>query len=143
MQDYLLKKADVTLPEAFLKRWIITNNEGKFTPEDIEKEWPSFVEDFKWQLVRDSLMSRFNINVTEDDLLASAKAFAAYQYAMYGLNNVPDDQIESFAKSLLSQEREGRRIEEQVMTRKTVDAVKGVVTLKNKKISREKFAELK
>lgn len=142
VQAYLLKKAALTLPEAFLKRWITVNNEGKFTAEDIEKEWPSFVEDFKWQIVRDSLMERFKLTVSEDDLLASAKGFAAYQYAMYGLNNVPDEQITSFAKSLLSQERESRRIEEQVMTRKTVDAVKDVITLKAKKISREKFAEL-
>lgn len=142
-QAYLLKKANLTLPEAFLKRWILVANEGKFTAEDIEKEWPGFVEDFKWQLVRDSLMEKFSLTVTEEDLLTSAKGFAAYQYAMYGLNNVPDDQIESFAKSLLSQERESRRIEEQVTTRKVIDAVKDVVTLKTKKITREKFAELK
>lgn len=142
-QAYLLKKANLTLPEAFLKRWILVANEGKFTAEDIEKEWAGFVEDFKWQLVRDSLMEKFSLTVTEEDLLTSAKGFAAYQYAMYGLNNVPDDQIESFAKSLLSQERESRRIEEQVTTRKVIDAVKDVVTLKTKKITREKFAELK
>ena len=142
-QAYLLKKADITLPEAFLKRWILVNNEGKFTAEDIEKEWPGFVEDFKWQIVRDNLMERFNLTVTEADLLESAKGFAAYQYAMYGLSNVPDEQIESFAKSLLSQERESRRIEEQVTTRKAIDAVKGVVSIKAKKITREKFAELK
>ena len=142
-QAYLIKKAAIALPEAFLKRWILVNNEGKFTAEEIEKEWPGFVEDFKWQIVRDNLMEKFNLTVTEADLLESAKGFAAYQYAMYGLSNVPDEQIESFAKSLLSQERESRRIEEQVTTRKVIDAVKGVITLKAKKITREKFAELK
>ena len=142
-QAYLIKKAAIALPEAFLKRWILVNNEGKFTAEEIEKEWPGFVEDFKWQIVRDNLMEKFNLTVTEADLLESAKGFAAYQYAMYGLSNVPDEQIESFAKSLLSQERESRRIEEQVTTRKVIDAVKGVITLKAKKITRDKFAELK
>ena len=57
--------------------------------------------------------------------------------------NVPDEQIEQFAKSILAQEKESRRIEEQVMTQKTVDAVKAVIGLKAKKITREKFAELK
>lgn len=143
VKDYLVKKADVKLPEAFLKRWILVANEGKFTAEDIEKEWPVFVEDFKWQLVRDSLMETYKVSVSQDDLLASAKGFAAYQYAMYGLSNVPDEQIEQFAKSILAQEKESRRIEEQVLTQKTVDAVKGVITSKPKKITKEKFAQLK
>ena len=143
VKDYLLKKAGITLPEDFLKRWILVANEGKFTAEDVEKEWPMFVEDFKWQLVRDSLMEQYKVTVSQEDLLASAKGFAAYQYAMYGLSNVPDEQIEQFAKSILAQEKESRRIEEQVMTQKTVDAVKGVIGLKAKKITREKFAELK
>ena len=143
VKDYLLKKAGITLPEDFLKRWIIVANEGKFTAEDVEKEWPMFVEDFKWQLVRDSLMEQYKVTVSQEDLLASAKGFAAYQYAMYGLSNVPDEQIEQFAKSILAQEKESRRIEEQVMTQKTVDAVKAVIGLKAKKITREKFAELK
>ena len=46
MKDYLLAKADLKLPEKFLKRWIFTINEGKFTMEEIEKEWDSFVADY-------------------------------------------------------------------------------------------------
>jgi trigger factor len=143
LKDYLVEKAALVLPEEFLKRWVYVANDGKFTKEEIEKEWPLFIEDFKWQLIRDSLMETYKVTVTEDDILASAKGFAAYQYAMYGLNNVPDEQIEQFAKSILAQEKEGRRIEEQVYTQKTIDAVKAVVSLKDKKITREKFAELK
>ena len=76
-------------------------------------------------------------------LLASAKAFAAYQFAMYGMGNVPEEQLEAFAKNILSQEEQGRRILDKVEDDKTFDAVREVVTLKKKKISVEKFRELK
>ena len=140
---FLLEKANVTVAEKFLKRWIYVINEGKFTMEDIEKDWDLFIVDYKWQMVRGYLMEKYGVKVEEADLLASAKGFAAYQFAMYGMNNVPEEQLEAFAKNILSQEEQGRRILDQVENEKTFAAVREVVTLKKKKISVEKFRELK
>ena len=140
---YLLEKADLTLAEKFLKRWIYVVNDGKFTMEEIENEWDLFIADYKWQMVRSYLMEKYGVKVEEADLLASAKGFAAYQFAMYGMNNVPDEQLESFAKNILAQEEQSRRIYDQVENEKTIAAVREVVTLKKKKISVEKFRELK
>ena len=140
---YLLEKANVTVAEKFLKRWLYVINDGKFTMEDIEKEWDLFIADYKWQMVRNYLMEKYGVKVEEADLLASAKGFAAYQFAMYGMNNVPEEQLEAFAKNILSQEEQGRRILDQVENEKTFAALREVVTLKKKKISVEKFRELK
>ena len=142
-RNFLVEKANVTVAENFLKRWIYVINDGKFTMEDIEKEWDLFIVDYKWQMVRSYLMEKYNVKVEEADLLASAKGFAAYQFAMYGMNNVPEEQLEAFAKNILSQEEQGRRILDKVEDDKTFDAVREVVTLKKKKISVEKFRELK
>ena len=142
-KTYLLEKANVTVAEKFLKRWIYVINDGKFTMEDIEKDWDLFIVDYKWQMVRGYLMEKYGVKVEEADLLASAKGFAAYQFAMYGMNNVPEEQLEAFAKNILSQEEQGRRILDQVENEKTFAAVREVVTLKKKKISVEKFRELK
>ena len=139
---YLLEKANVTVAEKFLKRWIYVINDGKFTMEDIEKDWALFIVDYKWQMVRSYLMDKYGVKIEEADLLASAKGFAAYQFAMYGMNNVPEEQLEAFAKNILSQEEQGRRILDQVENEKTFAAVREVVTLKKKKISVEKFREL-
>ena len=74
--------------------------------------------------------------------MASAKGLAAYQFAMYGINNVPDDQLESYAKTILSQEKDGRRVLEQVEDSKTISAVKEAVTVDHKKVSVEDFRKL-
>ena len=142
-REYLVRKADVALPEKFLKRWISVTNEGKFTPEDIEREFPAFLEDFRWQRVRGYLAGKYGVKVEEDDMFSAAKSFAAYQFAMYGLSNVPDQQLESYARSVLAQDKERGRIYEQVEEQKVLNAVRADVTLKNKKISVEKFRELK
>ena len=142
VKTYLLEKANLTLAEKFLKRWVYVVNDGKFSMEDIEKEWDLFVADYKWQMVRSYLMNKYEVVVNDADLLASAKGFAAYQFAMYGMNNVPEEQLEAFAKNILSQEEQSRRIYDQVENEKTFAAVREIVTLKKKKISVEKFREL-
>ena len=142
-KDYLVAKAGIVLPEKFLKRWIYVANDGKFTMEDIEKEFDLFLNDYRWQMVRNYLMEKFAVKIEESDLLASAKGLAAYQFAMYGINNVPDAELENYAKNILAQEKEGRRVLEQVEDTKTIAAVKNAVTVKNHKISVEKFRELK
>ena len=141
-KTYLLEKANLTIAEKFLKRWIYVINEGKFTMEDIEKDWDLFIVDYKWQMIRSYLMEKYGVKIEEADLLASAKGFAAYQFAMYGMNNVPEEQLEAFAKNILTQEEQGRRILDQVENEKTFAAVREVVTLKKKKISVDKFREL-
>lgn len=142
-KDYLVKKANVALPENFLKRWVYEVNEGKFTKEEIEKDFDGFLADYRWHTVRNMLMDRYSVKVEQEDLLASAKAFAAYQFAMYGIANVPEEQLESYAKSILSQENESRRVLDQVEDQKTIAAVREVVTVKPVKVTVEQFRELK
>ena len=142
VRKYFVEKAAVELPEAFLKRWLVYANEGKFTAEQVEKEFPAFIEDFKWQLVRGYLMQKFGLKVTKEDVLAAAKSFVAYQYAMYGMAGVPQNLIDSSAENMLQDQNQYRRLEEQCEDNIAIAKVREEVTLNNKKISMEKFKEL-
>ena len=142
-RKYFLDKASVELPETFLKRWLIHVNEGKFTPEQVEAEFDAFLADFRWQLVRGYIMKKFGLKVEEKDIHDAAKGYAAYQYAMYGMGNVPDNLLEDAARNMLSDENQVRRFEEQVEDNKAMTAIREHVTLQHKKISEEKFRELK
>ena len=88
-------------------------------------------------------MKKFDLKVEDKDMLEAAKAFAAYQYAMYGMGNVPEELLTDAAAQLLKDERQIRNIEENVENEKVIAAVKEKVTLQNKKISEEKFRALK
>ena len=143
VRKYFVEKAGLELPEAFLKRWLVYANEGKFTAEQVEKEFPGFIEDFKWQLVRGYLMQKFDLKVTREDLQAAAESFVAYQYAMYGMAGVPDNLIKSSAENILQDQNQYRRLEEQCEDNKAIARVREEVTLQHKKISQDKFRELK
>ena len=142
IRDFFVKKADVKLPEEFLKRWLIEANNGKLSKEDVEKDFPGFAEDFKWQLVRGSLMQKWGFKVEEKDLHEQAEAFARYQYAMYGIGNVPDDMVKEMAVNMLQDQKQVDRLVEQIEDRKVLDKIKETITLKPTKITAAKFREL-
>ena len=143
IRDFYVNKAGIELPEAFLKRWLLHANEGKVTAEQVDAEFPAFVEDFKWQLVRGYLMKKFEFQISADDLKDAAKAFVTYQYAMYGIANIPEDMINEAVNNVLHDQKQIERLAEQVEDQKVIEKIKETVTLKAKKISSEKFKELK
>ncbi|MBR6055182.1 MAG: hypothetical protein IKP46_07585 [Bacteroidales bacterium] len=142
LRDYLVAKAAVDLPEAFLKRWLFEVNEGKYSKEQIEHDFPAFLADFRWQMVKGSIMKKLGLKVEKDEVQAAAYSYAAYQYAMYGFANAPKEMVEDYAKRILTDERQARQIEEQVEDNKTIAAVRELITLENKKISEAKFKAL-
>ena len=143
VRKYFVEKANIELPEEFLKRWLVYANDGKYSREDVEKEFPAFVEDFKWQLTRGYLMEKLGLKVEAKDIQEAAESYVAYQYAMYGMGNVPEDMIKSSAKNVLEDENQRRRLEEQVEDNKTIGALREKVSLQTKKISEDKFRALK
>jgi trigger factor len=143
IRDFYIAKAGVQLPEAFLKRWLLEANGGKVTAEDVEKDFPGFAGDFKWQLGRGSLMQKWGFKVEEQDLHEQAEAFARYQYAMYGIGNVPEEMIKDAASRILAEGKQTGMLQEQVENNKVMDALKEAITIKPKKIALSKFEELK
>ncbi len=143
IRDYFVEKAGLSLPEAFLKRWLVAANGGKVSAEDVEKEFPGFAADFKWQLVRGYLMDKFGFKVEEADIREAASSYVRYQYAMYGIGNVPDEMVDEAVVNVLKDRKQVERLVEQVEDRKVMDKLKEEITLKPTKITSAKFRELK
>ncbi|MFQ8827554.1 MAG: trigger factor [Alistipes sp.] len=64
VRKFLLKKAALVMPEAFLKNWLYTINEGKFTMEQIEKDFAQFVDMMCWNLIQKHFVSEMKLEVT-------------------------------------------------------------------------------
>lgn len=142
IRAYFVQKAGISLPEAFLKRWLVAANDGKVTAEDVEKEFPAFAEDFKWQLVRGYLMEKFGFKVEESEIREAAKDYVTYQYAMYGIDNVPQEMIDEAVLGMLRERKRVEQLVEQVEERKVMEKIKEIITLKPTKITSAKFREL-
>ncbi len=69
----LLDHTNISFPESFLKKWMQTNEEKKKSEEEVEAEFPSFVNQLKWTLIIDKIVRENNIEVLPEDLKAFAK----------------------------------------------------------------------
>ncbi|HNR27771.1 MAG TPA: trigger factor [Bacteroidales bacterium] len=129
VKNILVEKAGLQLPEKLLKRWLFEGNDGKFTMEQIEKDFPAFLEDFRWQLVRETIMKEYGLKVEKDDMAQSAVAMARYQFAMYGMNNVPDEHLIKYAERMLANEKEARNLYERAEENKVISYIRENVTV--------------
>ncbi|MBQ4013110.1 MAG: trigger factor [Bacteroidales bacterium] len=141
-KEYLIGKAAIQLPDAFMKRWIKTANEDKFTMEQIEAEYDLFAKDFRWNMIRTKLMKDQDMKVSKEDLMKEAMSMASYQFAMYGMQNVPEEHLTRYAEQLLGDRQQAERIVERVEDDLVLNWLRGTATLEKKDISLEEMREL-
>ena len=142
LRDYLVKKAGLKMPEAFLKRWLYTINEGKFSMEDIEKDFDQFLKMFTWNYLQKHFIKADNLSVTKEEALAEAKALAAAQFAQYGMPSAPDEMLADYAGKILADKDQGQKIYEKLYEVKVVEDVKSKIKVTEKAVSADDFAKL-
>ena len=142
VRNYLLEKAGLQMPEAFLKRWLYTINEGKFTMEEIEKDFDQFLQMFTWNFIQKQIIESEKITVSAEDATAEAKALAAAQFAQYGMPSAPEDMLEGYAKQILENKEQAQKIYEKLLEEKVVAAVKSKIKVSKKSVSADDFAKL-
>jgi len=140
-REALIKKAKINLPVEFLKRWMVETNE-QITEEQVAEDFEKYEDDFRWQLIKEYLLKQQDIKVTEEEALEAAKGMALNQYMQYGMNNVPDEYLENYAKEMMSKPEESRKFYEQKGEEKLISYIKSTVKLDEKEVSSEKFRKL-
>lgn len=142
LRNYLLEKASLQMPAEFLKRWLYVINEGKFSKEDIEKDFDAFLKMFTWNYLQKHFIQEEKISVSAEEALEEAKALAQAQFAQYGMPAAPADMLENYGKQILSDKEQSQKIYEKLYEVKVVEAVKGKIKITEKAVSSEDFAKL-
>lgn len=142
LRKYLLEKTNLTLPEAFLKNWLYRVNEGKFSMEEIEAEFPQFLDMLRWDLIRRKVMKDNNIEITQEDIKAEAKELAMMQFQYYGMHTVADDMLENFVGSILGNKEEVHKLYDKVGERKVIEAIAAQMKVNEKSVTPEEFQKL-
>lgn len=142
LRNFLIEKAGLEMPKAFLKRWLYTINEGKFTMEEIEKDFDQFLVMFTWNYLQKHFIETEKLTVTPEEATAEAKGLAAAQFAQYGMPSAPEDMLEGYAKQILDNKEQAQKIYERLFEVKVVEAVKGKIKVTEKAVSSDDFAKL-
>jgi trigger factor len=142
VRNFLMEKAGLQMPEAFLKRWLYTINEGKFSMEDIEKDFDGFLKMFTWNYIQKHFIQTYELTVSQEEVEAEAKEFAKAQFAQYGMPSAPEEMIANFSKQILENKEQAQKIYEKLYELKVVEYVKSKIKVSTKSVTSEEFAKL-
>jgi trigger factor len=140
-KEAMVNYVGMKLPEEFLKRWLVYSNE-KITKEQVEEEFPHFVKDLEWTLIKNRLAKDNQIQVGEADVVALAKETALMQFRQYGMFNVPEEYLDNYAKSILKNEEERHRLIEKKSETMVLDFIKANGELALKPVTQKEFDDL-
>ncbi len=143
VQDKLMEMAPMSLPDDFLKRWLLESNEGKITQEDIDKDYDKYSKSMKWQLIENRIIKENNIEVEDEQI----KGFVKDRY-LPGWRTMPltedlEKRLDTLADSFLeTRHDEVRRIIDSLFEVKIAALIKSKVKLVEKEISYDDFVKL-
>ena len=137
VRAYLMEKVGkLEYDESILRRIMDGSKQGEtVSEEDFQKS----LTELTWHLIKERLARKFEVKVEDNDVLDVAKAATRDQFAQYGMANVPDDLLENYAKEMLKQEKTREALINRAVDVKLIQAIKGVVTLEEEKVSVEDF----
>ena len=141
LYKYGSEKANMSLPDEFLKRWLKVVNK-ELSDEELEKGYNDFAKNLRWTLVENKIVKDNNIEIKYEDVLATAKQRLDAQFRMYSPQALTQEQLDQYAVQFLQDKENANRIFDEVRAQKVFDYLKTIITLDKKQIDYNKFQEL-
>jgi trigger factor len=139
----LLDHTHIDFPAEFLKRWLKTqgqNNQAK-TDEEVENEFPQFVNQLKWSLITEKLIHQNNIQVDPDEI----RQFAKQQLLGY-MGTQALDEEQQWVRDYIDRMMKDRKYVEdaynRLQTQKIFDWAETQVNAEETPISKEEFLNM-
>ena len=131
MIDELVAAAKFDLPDAFLKRWIVENSQGKISTEDVEKNYEKdYVKGLRWQLIEDSIVTANpELIVTDEELkqFVVKQIFPGIDYA--SLEDEMKTNLDKIAANYLKEGPQKEQLKNQLADVKMTGFLKGKMNI--------------
>lgn len=135
------KVGTLEFPDELLKKIMKANNKDK-EESFVEENYAKSIEELKWHLIKEQLVAANNIKIEDKDVKAAAIQATRFQFAQYGMNNIPEEYLEQYASEMLKKKEQVNALVERSIDTKLTAALKEVVTLNHKSISLEDFGKM-
>lgn len=138
--EKLIEKSKIVVPDEFLKRWLLENNQNKVTPEQLETQYDSYIKSLKWQLIESKIVKEHDIEVKEEDVQNHIKGY----FTNMSPDSSPeqDERLNEIVKSVMKNKDEVKKIYDQLYDKRLLELFKSTVKRVNKEINYEEFVKL-
>jgi len=137
----LLDHTEIKFPEEFLKKWMKTQGEKPKTDDEIDTEFPAFINQLKWTLISDKIVSENNIQVTPDEISNFAKQ---QLFGYMGMGALDEEQpwIKDYVEKMMKDRKYVEDAYTRIQSQKILDSVETQLRPEEKEISSEDFTKM-
>ena len=137
LYHYLIDKTNIEFPEKFLKRWLEEGSEKPKSPEEAEKELPTFLNQLKWTLISSKLINDNEITVEPEAI----KQFARNQMSSYiqGQNVADMPWLDEYANRMLQDKKFVEETYMRLQTEKLFDLLESKANKTEEPIALQEF----
>ena len=135
----LISNTKMDLPVTFLKKWIKSSNEKPITDEDLERDYPDFEKQLKWDLIQNKVAKENELQVEYAEILQRTRQIVQNQLLQYGLGYLPEEQLDRFADRYLKDKNHIRKTHETLLEEKVLYRLKQDINIVMNPISLEEY----
>ena len=130
--DKLVSEIKFDMPDAFLKRWIVANSEGKISEEDVEKNYDNvYSKTFRWQLIEETIAkANPELVLKEEELREFVTKMYFGQLDITGMDEDMKKRLNGIVDSVLKDENQRENIKNQVADNKVTAFLKKAMKVK-------------
>ena len=130
--DKLVSEVTFDMPDAFLKRWIVANSEGKISEEDVEKNYDNvYSKTFRWQLIEETIAkANPELVLKEEELREFVTKMYFGNLDLAGMDEDMKKRLDGIVDSVLKDENQRENIKNQVADNKVTAFLKKAMKVK-------------
>ena len=140
--EILIENTSFSLPDAFIKKYLVETSE-EYTSDNIEEKYVEIQKSIKAQLLHNKVIDDCGIYVDKDEILNYTKSFIRQHH--FGTTEILEDeqeeQIEKFAADMMKDKKNVRNAQENILLEKLTHGLKEKLNPKTKKLSYKSFIE--
>lgn len=135
---FLIENTTFELPGNFIKKWLQKGGDIPLTEEQAEEKYEQSEKGLRFQLIEGKIIKENNLMVTPADIKEYTVNYIKSQMSRFD-QEMTDEDIESIAAKLMSNEQEVKRISDQLQSEKLLNFYKENANLKQKEVTYDEF----
>ncbi|EQB91243.1 trigger factor [Elizabethkingia anophelis] len=141
MLELIVEKEEIQLPETFLIKWLMFNNQNIQSEEQAKEILENEKAQLKYQIIEGKLMNDNDVKIDYADILAQSEQLVRNQLAIYGIHHLSDEEVQKYAVEMLKDQEQVRQISSEVAMAKLKDTILEKGGKKEEVISHDQFME--
>jgi trigger factor len=133
-----MEKFNLSLPDAFLKRWIKAVNDKPISDEQLELEYPHYANSLKVQLIENKIIKENDIKVSREEAEEYTAKLINDNFKRYG-HEADENEVKDSVKRVLGNEEEAKRIFEKLYSDKFITYYQTKLGVNYKNVTVEEF----